>query len=160
MKRVLVISLVLAGAACGAFGAGNAAGSTAVENPGDINLYVTAGYRWSPEVEVAAEIIFGDFSLGALACDLGFMASGLFSFHLGVQYALGAQATLHLSAIANTDFLIAVGAQYVSGVVTGSPIELALGVELSYWFAPRVALVARSSIWNGISWGVGLEFKI
>ncbi|MCX7030746.1 MAG: hypothetical protein NTU62_11600 [Spirochaetes bacterium] len=156
MKKLLVV-LVLIGVAAGAFAQDWAA---SYNKPGNINLYASGGWYYWPEVSVAAEYMIGEFNIGPVPLDWGVAVRGGMDFWSGgIDYSVGALATLHLGLIWNLEFYASLGACFY-GPTAAFPVTVASYEGLTYWFSKSLGVVLESGYLGWYFWGVGIEFKL
>jgi hypothetical protein len=156
MKKLLLVLVVLIGVSGAAFAQDWAA---SYNEPGDFNIYASAGYWWGVDLNVAAEYMIGEFSLGPIPFDWGIMARGGMEFWSGyLEWGAGALATLHMGLSWNVEFSIALGACYSSYSL--HPFSFAYGAIARYWFSKSLAVIAEEGYLGFSYWGVGLELKI
>jgi hypothetical protein len=157
MKKLLVV-LVLAAVATGAFAEDVFA---SFNKPGNVNLYASAGWYYWPEVSVAAEYVVGEFKVGSVPFDWGVAVRGGMDFWSGgIDYSVGALATLHLGlGMFPLEFYASLGACFY-GPTAAFPVTVASYGGMTWWFAKNMGLLVENGYLGWYFWGVGLEFKL
>jgi len=157
MKKLLLVVLVLAAVATGAFAQDVFA---SYNEPNDFNVYASVGFYWNLEVSAAAEWMIGEFALGPLPFDWGVQVRGVFDIGSYFGFGVGALGSLHLGlAPVPIEFYIALGVAYYNWGV-GVPITFASYNGCTWWFSEKLGLVVEGGYVGWGFWGVGLEFKI
>jgi hypothetical protein len=131
--------------------------------PGNVNLYVAAGWggAWLLGAGVSAEVIIGKFDLGPIPFQWGLMGMGLFNFLPGFALGAGGMATLHMGLVWNLDFFIGLGlgAEFLGGFGLG----LAQTAGVCYKLSNSLTLLLTDSYisYSGLGlYGVGLQLKL
>jgi hypothetical protein len=157
MKKLLVV-LVLIAVTAGAFADDI---FTSYNKPGNINVYASVGWYFWPEVSVAAEYVAGEFKIGTVPLDWGVAVRGGMDFWSGgVDYAVGALATLHLGlAVAPIEFYASLGACFY-GPTSYFPVTVASYGGVTWWFSKKIGLVLENGYLGWYFWGAGLELKL
>ncbi len=158
MKKLFVVLVVLLAVGTGAFAADVFA---SYNKPGDLNVYASVGWYVFPEVSVAAEYVIGEFALGPVPFDWGVAVRGGMDFWSGgIDYAIGALATLHTGLVAfPLEFYASIGAAF-HGPTAAFPVAFATYGGVTWWFSKNLGLVLENGYLGWYFWGVGVELKI
>jgi hypothetical protein len=131
--------------------------------PNDVNLYAEVGWGGGASLGAAVglEYIAGEFALGPVPFDWGFMGKGLLELgfpYLGVGAA--AMATLHMGLVWNLDFYAGVGLG-LSIIPLPVGFGFAQAAGLTYKLSDSMTLLFDQTYAAGnFVTGVGLKFKL
>ena len=164
MKKKIIGALLVVFLLAGALSASAQDVFASYNKPGNVNLYVAAGWGgwWLLGAGVDAEVVIGKFDLGPIPFQWGLMGMGLFNFLPGFGLGAAGMATLHMGLVWNLDFFIGLGLG--AEIIPGFGLGFAQTAGVCYKLSNSLTILATDCYIGGSTglglYGVGLQLKL
>lgn len=160
MKKRIIVGIVLALLLAGTVTVSAQQTIFASYNkPGNVNVYVEAGYGYLLGVGAGLEYVIGKFDIGPMPFQWGVMGMAAADLLPGFELAAGGMATLHLGLIWNIDLFVGlgIGFEFLAGYGLGFAETSGLAYKLSDNFT---VLLTDTWISSVSIYGVGIQLKL